>query len=156
MLGLLKYTIFIAALLLCGCGDRALELPGQRYAVELVWENLYGIPQKAPKIYWKMGITLDCADGDGFLARHNIVGQQLDLCVSGVFWREINSAEVAYPRHHPKLSETSLSHELLHAALYLTVQNSDPGHTYPFWGEKYGFDHGLLDKAKELLADHGL
>lgn len=141
---------------LVGCGEKPLELPGQKAATSVVWTGIYHQTDRAPRIFWVMGKELDCAHGTGFFAKPNVIGPTSDLCVAGVFWRELYVAQVAWEPGETKLAHTSLAHELHHAALWLETGLADAKHQDPTWGTAYGQPFSRLDQAIETLTDLGL
>src|SRR6185295_20021586 len=93
--------------------------PGQEEAVDIVWRSQYGQAGQSPPIFWMYEPYLDCDGGKGWLNNgvcwdgmyvHDERPVAFDWTTSGMH------VELAWPGWFTRFSETSLAHELCHAA----------------------------------------
>lgn len=142
----LAIAIFLA--LMSGCNQDLpgviYEKPGQAEAVNIVWNQVYGMSRYAsPTIYWVEGAALNCpGDPDAWTE----VGP--DDCMYGR--STTHGAAIAWSPGRSPYSLTSFAHELLHWKFYATGGDYE-GHESPEWQPG-----GLKDQAVAALASEGM
>ena len=145
--------IVLLALLMIGCGERRLTMPGQDTVVDMVWKGVFGRSDRPPILYWVTGEGLTCHEGRGFWLHQDRKGAYIPLCAAGVFWPDIYSIEVAWKPKNTHFHSTAIAHELNHGALFKEGGQfgADSDHLDPSWGAEYGYPYSRLDEAERLL-----
>lgn len=103
-----------------------MDVPGADQAVAIVWGEVYGRVDPPPALRWVTGADLSCDGGRGFVA----YGRDGKDCVSGYTLSPF-AVSIALLEGQP-LSESSLAHELRHAA-DLRDGILDDGHEGAAW-----------------------
>jgi hypothetical protein len=105
-------TLVLAALL-AGCAPNydAAERDGQAAAVAMVW-NMYERADEPPAVRWVTGAELNCVDPDNGKPGFTVA---LFWCRDGATF-DGGSVYVAW-REGDRMADTSLHHELQHAAM---------------------------------------
>lgn len=146
-------VLIIMTVVATGCctGDPT-PLLGQDRAVAIVWNEIYGETKNPPPIYWRRDY---CGEPNGNYPPlpnctfNNLMGERVEGTQSNTPWH----IEVGAPWGDGKISDTSLAHELLHAAI------GDPGHRSDKWDACYvpvGPNPSLWCQAYERLVSVGL
>lgn len=119
---------------------------GQEDAIDIVWNQIFGMKGSPPKIIWVEKPDLTCNKNGSFW---NPLSGSGDECVNGLFFPF--AVMIAWPRGS-KFSNTAFCHELLHARQWVLKQEVDVGHTSPEWKDP----NGVLYEAIGRLKDSGL
>jgi hypothetical protein len=148
-----KYTILFVFLMGCTNLVPSAPLPNQGKAVGLVWTDVYQEKNDAPSINWIE--TLNCHDMDGYYkGEYPTAIADSGRCIGGAYWGYENWIDLAHNSN--VFSETSISHELLHAHLEHLYGDGDGGHIRPEWGGSQGRPENLWDYAQQTLVANEL
>lgn len=156
----------LLTVLLTACAP---SVPRQEEAVRIVWNGVYERSGTPPELFWIVPPDLNCAKHGGqyqgwdqgpLLYSDTIQTTKdrvydlvrtgpLTQCVAGITDTTMWFMEVAKPDNVGwQIHQSALSHELLHAYLFLKKGDSDVEHKDPEWNT-------LVPLANKLLFENG-